>query len=96
MTRVLVVGGGILGTMDAWEAVRRGHDVCHLERERQARGATVRNFGLIWVSGRSAAELPDRLVQVPTITELPAVLTRSTGPLVVHDRGRQVVLDLAR
>lgn len=61
MTRVLVVGGGILGTMHAWEAVRRGHEVRHLERDRQARGATVRNFGLIWVSGRSASELPAAL-----------------------------------
>ncbi|EUA59974.1 FAD dependent oxidoreductase family protein [Mycobacteroides abscessus 1948] len=29
----------------------------HLEREVEARGATVRNFGLVWVSGRSALEL---------------------------------------
>jgi glycine/D-amino acid oxidase-like deaminating enzyme len=33
----------------------------HLEREREARGASVRNFGLVWVSGRSPAELPAAL-----------------------------------
>lgn len=55
--RVTIVGGGILGTSHAVEAVRRGHHVVQLERELEARGATVRNFGLVWVSGRSTAEL---------------------------------------
>jgi FAD dependent oxidoreductase TIGR03364 len=56
--RIVVIGGGVLGTMHAAELVRRGHRVTQLEREPEARGATVRNFGLVWVSGRSAAELP--------------------------------------
>lgn len=44
--------------MHAWTALRRGHSVIQLEREPEARGASVRNFGLIWVSGRAAgAEL---------------------------------------
>jgi hypothetical protein len=34
---------------------RRGHPVTHLEREPGSRGASVRNFGLIWVSGRDLA-----------------------------------------
>ncbi|WP_199177934.1 TIGR03364 family FAD-dependent oxidoreductase [Mycobacterium hubeiense] len=55
--RVTIIGGGILGTAHALESVARGHHVVQLEREREARGATVRNFGLIWVSGRSTAEL---------------------------------------
>ncbi|GAB2595118.1 TIGR03364 family FAD-dependent oxidoreductase [Kribbella endophytica] len=56
--RVVVVGGGVLGTFHAWEAVRRGDEVVHLEREAGPRGATVRNFGLVWVSGRAGgAEL---------------------------------------
>jgi len=56
--RVVIVGGGILGTMHAVMARRRGYAVTHLEREPEGRGASVRNFGLIWVSGRRAgAEL---------------------------------------
>jgi FAD dependent oxidoreductase TIGR03364 len=55
--RIVVVGGGVLGTMHAWQSIMRGHDVTHLEREKEARGATVRNFGLVWVSGRAAPEL---------------------------------------
>ncbi|MFB7875359.1 TIGR03364 family FAD-dependent oxidoreductase [Nocardia sp. NPDC056064] len=55
--RLVIIGGGILGTAHAWAAITRGHTVVQLEREREARGATVRNFGLVWVSGRSADEL---------------------------------------
>jgi FAD dependent oxidoreductase TIGR03364 len=50
--RVVVVGGGVLGTMHAVAARQRGLDVLHLEREPGPRGASVRNFGLIWISGR--------------------------------------------
>lgn len=56
--RVVVVGGGILGTMHAWHAVEAGYDVVHIERDAAPRQASVRNFGLIWVSGRAdGAEL---------------------------------------
>jgi len=56
--RIVVIGGGVLGTMHAVAARRRGYEVVHLEREGEARGASVRNFGLVWVSGRRAgAEL---------------------------------------
>jgi FAD dependent oxidoreductase TIGR03364 len=54
----LVVGGGILGTWHALELCRAGYAVHHLEADATPRGASVRNFGLIWVSGRrSGAEL---------------------------------------
>lgn len=52
--KIVIVGGGILGTMHAVCARRRGYDVVHLEREAEGRGASVRNFGLVWVSGRRA------------------------------------------
>ena len=51
---MVIVGGGVLGTMHAVMARRRGFSVVHLEREPEARGASVRNFGLVWVSGRRA------------------------------------------
>ena len=58
MARVVIVGGGVLGTMHAVFARRRGFEVVQLEREAEARGASVRNFGLVWVSGRrTGAEL---------------------------------------
>jgi len=52
--RAVIVGGGVLGTLHAIAARRAGLDVVHLEREPEPRGASVRNFGLIWVSGRAA------------------------------------------
>jgi FAD dependent oxidoreductase TIGR03364 len=56
--RTVVVGAGIIGTTHALFALARGASVVHLERDATPRGATVRNFGLVWVSGRaSGAEL---------------------------------------
>jgi FAD dependent oxidoreductase TIGR03364 len=46
----------VVGTMHAWQAVQRGHQVVQIEREAEARGASLRNFGQIWVSGRAAGE----------------------------------------
>lgn len=52
--RAVVVGGGIIGTMHALLAVDAGHEVLHIERDSRPLSASVRNFGLIWVSGRAA------------------------------------------
>ncbi|MEV5831833.1 FAD-dependent oxidoreductase [Spirillospora sp. NPDC052242] len=60
--RIVIVGGGVLGTMHAAEAVRRGHYVLQVEREPEARGASVRDSGLVRVGGRAdGAELSTAL-----------------------------------
>lgn len=53
LPRVVIVGGGVIGTLHAWIARRHGWRVVHLERDPLPMGATVRNFGLCWLSGRS-------------------------------------------
>lgn len=53
-TDVLVVGGGALGCAHAIAAVRRGLSVTLCERDAVARGASVRNFGMIWPIGQPA------------------------------------------
>ena len=53
MEQVVIVGGGVLGTMHAVQAMARGMRVVQLEREAGTRGASVRNFGLVWISGRA-------------------------------------------
>ena len=45
---------GVPGTMHAVIARRRRFSVVQLERGPEARGAGVRNLGLVWVSGRKA------------------------------------------
>ncbi len=54
--RAVVVGGGILGTWHAYELVEAGFVVEHLEADAGPVGASVRNFGLVWVSGRRSGE----------------------------------------
>jgi len=52
----VIVGGGVLGTMHAHQALARGWSVTHLERDLEARSATVRNFGMVWISGRAPGD----------------------------------------
>jgi FAD dependent oxidoreductase TIGR03364 len=52
-----VVGAGILGLACALAAARRGLKVGILERSTLARGASVRNFGLITVTGQDPGSL---------------------------------------
>lgn len=56
MTTVLVIGGGIIGTMHAREALKKGYSVIHVERDGRPRSASVRNFGLVWIGGRASGE----------------------------------------
>jgi FAD dependent oxidoreductase TIGR03364 len=54
--KVVIVGGGIIGTMHAVLAIDAGYEVVHVERDAVPMSASVRNFGLIWVSGRQAGQ----------------------------------------
>jgi len=84
LVRVVVVGGGVLGTMHAREAVRRGHDVLQIEREAEPRGASVRNFGLVWVSGRAdGAEVECAQRARDLWAEVPGISFRPHGSLTV-------------
>jgi FAD dependent oxidoreductase TIGR03364 len=77
--RVVIVGGGILGTMHAVMARRRGLAVTHLEREQEGRGASVRNFGLVWVSGRRAGPELALALRARELWELIAADAPGTG-----------------
>ena len=56
---VAIVGAGIAGLSLAWHLNRAGKTVIVLEQSAQAEGASVRNFGMIWVVGQPAGELHD-------------------------------------
>ncbi len=88
MERVLVVGGGVVGTMHAREALRLGHEVIHVEADAAPRRASVRNFGLVWISGRAAgAELQlalrAREIWAAIGHDVPGVGFRPDGSLTV-------------
>ncbi len=86
--RVVIVGGGVIGTMHALEAVRRGWEVLHLETDAGPRRASVRNFGLVWVSGRAVGRelelgLRARELWETTAAAAPGVGLRANGSLTV-------------
>lgn len=54
--RIIVVGAGALGVHHALNALERGWQVVLVERDGRPRSASVRNFGLVWCSGRRAGE----------------------------------------
>ena len=99
--RVVVVGGGVIGTMLALFARRRGCAVTQLEREGAARGASVRNFGLVWVSGRRAGDelafaLRSRSLWEEIAADVPAAGFRANGSLtLVQDEAELAVLEQA-
>jgi FAD dependent oxidoreductase TIGR03364 len=52
-----VVGAGILGLATALAAVRRGLKVIVIDRDAQANGASVRNFGFVTVTGQEQGSM---------------------------------------
>ncbi len=71
--RVVIVGGGIIGTLHAREALVRGWEVVHLETDQEPRRASVRNFGLVWVSGRAGGLELDTAIRARELWEKLAV-----------------------
>jgi len=51
---LLVVGAGIVGLACAWAGLRQGLQVQVIDRDPQCVGASIRNFGLVTVTGQGS------------------------------------------
>jgi FAD dependent oxidoreductase TIGR03364 len=77
--RAVVVGAGVIGSLHAYLTLERGFEVVHVERELTARGASVRNFGLIWVSGRKPGDELELALRSRALWQSLASEVRGTG-----------------
>jgi D-hydroxyproline dehydrogenase subunit beta len=76
-----IVGGGIIGLAHALAAARRGLRAVVIDRDAQANGASVRNFGLVVVSGQQAGECRKRAERTRALWE---EVAREAGIAIVH------------
>ncbi len=86
-----MVGGGILGTLHAVEAHRRGWDVVQLDVDPEPQLATVRNIGELWVSGRAPGleldvALRARELWLDLASRAPGMGFRAEGSITVATR----------
>jgi FAD dependent oxidoreductase TIGR03364 len=99
--RVVVVGGGVFGTMHAFFALARGASVVHVERDPVPSGATVRNFGLVWVSGRAVGRelslaLRARALWEDIARDVPDIGFRPNGSITLINNDQELhVAELA-
>lgn len=56
MYDLAIVGAGIVGLAHALSAARRGKKVVVIDRDAQANGASIRNFGFVTVTGQGAGD----------------------------------------
>jgi FAD dependent oxidoreductase TIGR03364 len=56
MFDLAIVGAGIVGLAHALAAARRGKKVVVIDRDAQANGASIRNFGFVTVTGQEAGD----------------------------------------
>jgi FAD dependent oxidoreductase TIGR03364 len=66
---LIVVGAGIVGLAHALAASRRGLSVVVIDREAEAIGASVRNFGFVTVTGQQAGDCWRRAMRSRDIWE---------------------------
>ena len=76
-----VVGAGIVGLSAALAAARRGLSVAVIDRDAQANGASVRNFGFVTVTGQERATMWPRARRS---REVWAEVAPAAGISVVH------------
>ena len=85
---LVVVGAGIVGLASALAAARRGLRVAVIDRDAQANGASVRNFGFVTVTGQERGAMWNRARRS---REVWREVAEAAGITVVH-RGLWMVV----
>lgn len=80
---LIVVGAGIVGLAHALHAARAGLAVAVIDRDAQANGASIRNFGFVTVTGQGA---PDTWRRARRARDIWAEVAPLAG-IEVHHRG---------
>ncbi|PZW48141.1 FAD dependent oxidoreductase TIGR03364 [Humitalea rosea] len=80
---MIVVGAGILGLAHALAARRAGLSVLVVERDAQANGASIRNFGFVTVTGQG---FPDTHRRAARSRDIWAEIAPAAG-IAMHHRG---------
>ncbi|WP_295532085.1 TIGR03364 family FAD-dependent oxidoreductase [Novosphingobium sp. Chol11] len=78
---VAIVGAGIVGLAHALAAARRGKRVLVIDRDAQANGASIRNFGFVTVTGQERGLVWQRAMRTSRIW---SDLAAEAGIAVVH------------
>ncbi len=78
---IAIVGAGILGLAHALAATRAGMRVVVLDRDAQANGASVRNFGFVTVTGQQAGDCWRRAMRSRDVWE---EIAPQAGIAMVH------------
>jgi FAD dependent oxidoreductase TIGR03364 len=80
---VVVAGAGIVGLSHALAAARRGLSVAVIDRDQQANGASIRNFGFVTVTGQKQGRTWRRALYSRDVWE--RVMPAANIPLVHRD-----------
>ena len=94
---IAIVGAGICGLAHALAAARRGKNVIVIDRDAQANGASVRNFGFVTVTGQARGKTWERAIrsrnvwlEVAAAAEIP-ILHRGLAMVARRSEARVVL-----